>query len=203
MKIKDMLGTIISNAKSRGTFGTPDMIRQAKEGNVTGIAVATDDDRNMYLGIINGEIEGAVMVDEKGELFGDKAVMHITRKEQFALYDVDKEIVDAVVMGCRVFDKSHFRTTESYELPEFGKKSTGIGNLSLKIQHSNEPQNGIRVSIRKDGIIVGSDTTTGDGGVGFRAMYGNYDVVLQDRNGMITTRRITFNESNSKIILEL
>ena len=203
MKIKEMLGSIISASISRGTFVTSDLIKQAKAANVTGIAAAKEEDRELYLALIEGETEGAIMIDEKGELFGDKAVMMMKGKEQFSLYDVDKEIVDAVVMGCRVFDKSLIRATTSYDIPEFGMKSSGIGNLTLFIRHNNEPQNGVRVSIRKDGKIVGSDTTTGEGSVGFRVMYADYDIVLQDRNQMITTRRITFSESVPKIILEL
>ena len=203
MKVREMLGTIVRNSVCNGTFSTSDLLRQVKTKNITGIAQAKDDDRDLFLAIIGGEIEGAIMIDEKGELFGDKAVMLITRKEQFSLYEVDKEIVDAVVMGCRIFDKSHLRPTSSYDIPEFGMKSSGIGNLTLFIRHNNEPQNGVRVSIRKDGKIVGSDTTTGEGSVGFRVMYADYDIVLQDRNQMITTRRITFSESVPKIILEL
>lgn len=203
MKLREMLGTILNNSRPRGTFVTPELVRQAKTDNLTGIAAATDEERELYLAIIGGEIDGAIIIEEKGELFGDKAIMLITGTEQFTFYDVDKEIVEAVAMGCRVFDKSHLRTTKSYEIPEIGTRSSGIGNLTLVVQHDSEMANGIRVSIRKDGKIVGSDITTGDGSVGFRVMHGEYDVVLQDRSQMITTRRITFSEGNSKFILTL
>ena len=203
MKIRDMLGTILKSSTPRGTYVTPELIRLAKTGSLTGIAAAADDGRELYLAIMGGETEGAIIIDEKGELFGDKAIMLITGNEQFTFYDVDREIVEAVAMGCRVFDKSHLRTTKSYDIPEIGTKSSGIGNLALVVMHDGEPANGIRVSIRKDGKIVGSDITTGDGSVGFRVMHGGYDIVLQDRSQMITTRRITFSEGNSKIILTL
>ena len=67
-------------------------------------------------------------------------------------------------------------------LPEIGRKSQGMGVLSLAVQRDREPQNGLRVSIRSDGEIVGSDITTGDGSVGFRVLYGEYDCIVQDRN---------------------
>jgi len=203
MKIKDMLATLLNDAPVLGTFTSAELFRFAKAGNVNGIAVTHDGDRHLYLVIVNGEAEGAIYFDEKGELFGDKAVMLIRGQEKFTLHDVQKDLVDAVAMGCRVFDKSHLRANTSYELPEFGTRSAGIGHLTLVVEQDHVPQNGIRVSIRKDGKIVGSDVATQDGSVGFRVMYGNYDIILQDRNQTVTTRRIKFDESRSKIILEL
>ena len=203
MKIRDMLQTIIAKAASRGTFATQDLIRQARAGSVTGIAMAGEDGKELYLALVGGEADGAIYIDDKGELYGDKAAMLIRGNEQFTLYEVDREIIDAVVMGCRVFDKTHLRANTASDIPEFGTRSSGIGNLSLVITQNGEAQNGIRVSIRKDGKIVGSDFTTNDGSVGFRVMHGNYDCVLQDRNGMITTRRVKFDTANQKIILEL
>lgn len=203
MKIKDMLAPLLNDAPVLGTFTSAELFRFAKAGNVNGIAVTHDDDRHLYLVIVNGEAEGAIYFDEKGELFGDKAVMLIRGQEKFTLHDVQKDLVDAVAMGCRVFDKSHLRANTSYELPEFGTRSAGIGHLTLVVEQDHVPQNGIRVSIRKDGKIVGSDVATQEGSVGFRVMYGNYDIILQDRNQTVTTRRIKFDESRSKIILEL
>jgi hypothetical protein len=203
MKIKDMLATLLNDAPVLGTFTSAELFRFAKAGNVNGIAVTHDEDRHLYLVIVNGEAEGAIYFDEKGELFGDKAVMLIRGQEKFTLHDVQKDLVDAVAMGCRVFDKSHLRANTSYELPEFGTRSAGIGHLTLVVEQDHVPQNGIRVSIRKDGKIVGSDVATQDGSVGFRVMYGNYDIILQDRNQTVTTRRIKFDESRPKIILEL
>ena len=119
------------------------------------------------------------------------------------LVEVKPDIVDAVAMGCRIFEKTHLRKSINYVIPEIGRKSEGIGQLQLVIQREREPQNGVRVSIRKDGKIVGSDIATEDGSVGFRAMYGDYDCIVQDRNQQITSFHIKFNETNPKIILEL
>jgi hypothetical protein len=203
MKIKDMIDTLLKDAPDLGTFSVSDLFRFAKTGNVNGIAASHDDERHLYLVIVNGEAEGAIYFDEKGELFGDKVVMLIRGREMFALFDVKKDLVDAVAMGCRIFEKSHLRVNTSYDLPEFGTKSSGIGHLTVVVLMNREPQNGFRVSIRKDGKIVGSDVTTQDGSVGFRVMYGNYDCVIQDRNQMISTYHIKFQESNPKIILDI
>ena len=91
----------------------------------------------------------------------------------------------------------------NYVLPEIGRKSQGMGVLTLVIRRDREPQNGIRVSIRKDGKIVGSDVTTEDGSVGFKVLHGDYDCIVQDRSQQITSFRIKFNEENPKNILEL
>jgi hypothetical protein len=203
MKTRDMIETLLKGSTTLGTFAGPEIFRFAKTGNVNGIAVAKDEEGELYLAIIDGETEGAIFIDEKGELFGDNAARKNTGRETFTLYDVKKDLVDAVAMGCRVFEKSHMRSSTNYDLPQFGTKSSGIGNLTLVIRMGNEPQNGIRVSIRKEGKIVGSDVTTNDGSVGFRVMHGNYDCIVQDRNQMITTVHIKFNETNPKIILDL
>ena len=50
-------------------------------------------------------------------------------------------------------------------VPEIGKKSQGIGVVTLSARREKNPQNGVRVSLRKEGKIVGSDVTTGAGEV--------------------------------------
>lgn len=203
MKIQDLIENILKGSQYLGTFTLPELFTFIKAGNVSGIAVAKEGGRELYLAILGGEAEGAIYIDEKGELYGDKAVMLITGHEKFVLCDVKPDIVEAFVMGCRIFEKTHLRKSITYVIPEIGKKSQGIGQLQLVINREREPQNGMRVSIRKDGKVVGSDVTTDDGSVGFRVMYGDYDCIVQDRNQMITSFHIRFNESNPKIILEL
>jgi hypothetical protein len=202
MKTRDMIQTLLKGSASLGTFAAPELLRTAKAGRVYGIATSKDEEKELYLVILDGEPEGAIFIDDKGELFGDNAVRCMKGSETFNLDGISKELADALVMGCRVFEKSPLRIT-NYEIPEFGTKSSGLGQLTLVIRKSNEPGNGIRVSIRKDGKIVGSDVTTNDGSVGFRVMYGKYDCITQDRNQAITTFPISFTESNPKIILDL
>lgn len=203
MKIHDLIENILKGSQYLGTFTVPELLSFARAGSVSGIAVAKEAGRETYLAIVNGEPEGAIYIDEKGELYGDKAVMLITGHEKFVLCDVKTDVVEAVVMGCRIFEKSHLRKSITYVLPEIGKKSQGMGVLTLVIRRDREPQNGIRVSIRRDGKIVGSDVTTEDGSVGFKVLHGEYDCVVQDRNQQITSFRIKFDEANPKNILEL
>jgi len=199
MKIQELLLTILKNAPVRGTFELPELLRFATKNNATGIAAAKESENELYLSFIDGEPEGAIYIDEKGTLFGDKAVMMITDRENFVFSEVAADIVETVIMGSRIFEKSHLRKGAPSLMPEVGKKAEGIGVVTIVVMHGNEPQNGVRVSIRKDGKIVGSDVTTSDGSVGFRVLHGTYDCIVQDRNQQIVTRRITFTPSDTRI----
>jgi len=203
MKIQDLIENILKGSQYMGTFTLPELFSFIKAGSVSGIAESKDGKKDLFLAIISGEPEGAIFLDERGELYGDKAVMMVTGHEKFVLCEVKPDVVDLVVMGCRIFEKSHLRKSINYVLPEIGKKSLGMGVFTLVIQRDREPQNGVRVSIRRDGKIVGSDVTTEDGSVGFKVLYGDYDCIVQDRNQQITSFHIKFSETNPKIILEL
>lgn len=203
MRIQDLIENILTGSQSLGTFTLPDLLRFAGDGSVSGLAVAKETEYELCLALVRGEPEGAIYIDGKGELYGDKALIRITGHEKFVFCDIDPDIVDAVVMGCRIFEKTHLGKSIAYVLPEIGKKSSGIGLLSLTVLRDREPQNGLRVSIRKDGQIVGSDITTQDGSAGFRVMYGGYDCIVQDRNQVITSFHIMFDEADTHFALEL
>lgn len=203
MKIQDMIDTNLTKSQTLGTFPLAELIRFAEKGRINGIAVSRENEKQQYLAFLSGEAEGAIFIDEKGTLFGDNAVMLITGVESFMLYEVNPELVNQVVAGCRIFEKSHIKKGNCYEIPEFGKKNAGLGVFTLTLQRNNEPQNGIRVSIRKEGKVVGSDVTTQDGSVGFKLMHGRYDVIVQDRNQQLTTFHVEFEESGSHKLLQL
>jgi len=203
MKIQDLIENILKGSQYLGTFTLPDLVQFAATRTVNGLAVAKETEKEYYLAFAAGEPEGAIYIDEKGTLYGDKAVMMITGHEKFVLCDVSSDLVEAVVMGCRIFDKSHIRKSITYVIPEIGRKSAGMGILTLTVRRETAPRNGVRVSIRKDGKIVGSDIATEDGTVSFKVMYGEYDCIVQDRNQMLTTFHVPFDENNSKVILDL
>jgi hypothetical protein len=203
MKIQDTIDTILEESKPLGTFPLPELIRFSETDRINGIAVSKENEKQQYLAILAGEVEGAIFIDEKGTLFGDNAVMLITGVELFTLYGVNSELVTSMIAGCRIFEKAHLKKGNCYEIPEFGKKNAGLGIFTLTLQRNNEPQNGVRVSIRKDGKVVGSDVTTQDGSVGFKLMHGRYAVIVQDRNQQLTTFHVEFEESSSHKILQM
>ncbi len=203
MKIQELIGTLLAGSTRLGTFTLPELIKYTQSKRISGIAIAAGSDREFDLAILDGEPEGAILIDEKGTLYGDKAVMYLSGTEKFDLYDVKKDLVEAVAMGCRIMEKGHICKSSMDLIPEIGKKSDGLGVLSIAVQRNGEPQNGIRVSIRKDMQMICNDITTQNGSVNFKLLYGKYDCIVQDRAMMISTFHIIFDVGHSKITLEI
>lgn len=203
MKIRDIIEAMLNNAQELGTFTLPALLRTAMEEEKSGLAIVREPDSLSCLAIVRGEPEGAIFVDEHGERFGDTAVMLIPDRKQFKFYEVPQDIIEALVMGCRIFEKNRLKQGLTRDVPEFGRKSEGLGHLTVTVTRGPVPEKGIRVSLRKDGRIVGSDFTSGDGSAGFRVMYGDYDCIVQDKNLQITSFPLHFNETNPIVTLEL
>ncbi|MCK9590510.1 MAG: hypothetical protein M0Q91_00685 [Methanoregula sp.] len=201
--IHDLLDNIIKGSKYVGVFPLHELFQFTSQGRSNGIAAAKENEREYYLAFIDGEAEGAIYIDEKGSLYSDKAVLMITGQEKFEYYTVKPDIVDAVVMGSRIFEKMHLRKSLPSLIPEIGKKSEGMGVLSVTITKDAVPQNGLTISIRNEGKVLGNDITTGQGTASFKLNYGKYDCIVRDRSQNMTTFYITFDESNSKILLDL
>ncbi len=203
MKIQELIGTLLAGSTRLGTFTLPELVRFTQSKRINGIAVATRNDREFDLVILDGDPEGAILIEEKGILYGDKAVMLLSGTEKFELYDVKRDLVEAVAMGCRIMEKGHICKSSMDLIPEIGKKSDGLGVLSITVQRNSEAQNGVRVSIRKDMQMICSDITTQNGSVNFKLLYGKYDCIVQDRAMMISTFHIIFDLGHSRITLEI
>ena len=201
--IHDLLENIFKGSKYVGIFTLHELFKFASLRRSNGIAVAKENDHENYLAFMEGEAEGCIYIDETGSLYSDKAVMMISGHEKFEFYDVKPDVVDAVVMGSRIFEKMHLRKSLPSLIPEIGKKSEGIGVLKLTIQKDQIPQNGVSVSVRSEGKILGSDITTEEGYVNFKLTHGKYECTVMDRSQTLTTFHIKFDESNSKIVLDL
>jgi hypothetical protein len=203
MKIQEVIGTLLARSTRLGTFTLPELMNFVQSQSIDGIAVAVSGNREFDLAILHGEPEGAILIEEKGTLYGDKAVMLLSGNEKFELYSVQQDYVEAVVLGCRILEKGHIRKSSIDTIPEIGKKSNGLGVLSIAVQRSGEPQNGVWVSIRKNGQMICNDITTQNGTVGFKLLYGKYDCVVQDRTMMIHTFHIIFDVGHTRITLEI
>jgi hypothetical protein len=202
MKIQELIGTLLAGSTRLGAFTLQELVRFAPSKNSSGLAVAVTSDREFDLAILDGEPEGAILIEEKGILYGDKAVMLLSGTEKFEFYEVKRDLVEAVVMGCRILEKGHIRKSSMDMIPEIGRKSDGLGVLSVAVQRNGEPQNGVRVSIRKEGQMITNDITT-NGTVDFKLLYGKYDCIVQDRAMMISTFHIIFDIGHSRITLEI
>ncbi|MDD5142962.1 hypothetical protein [Methanoregula sp.] len=203
MKVRQMIDTILLEARERGMSPLPGIFPMAEGSGFFGLAVARGDGAIGCLAFVRGEPEGAIFSDENGDLFGDKAVILVTRMDQFTLYEVKPDIAEALVMGCRVFDATRLRQGLSKAIPEIGVKSEGVGRLTVVLMKNHEPQQGVRLSIRKDGRVLGSDFTDGTGSAGFRLMHGDYECIVQDRSRQIRVFTLHFRENNQKILIEL
>ncbi len=203
MKIQELIGTLLAGSARLGSFTLPELVKFTQSKRVNGIAVAVGGDREFDLAILDGDPEGAILIEEKGTLYGDKAVMLLSGNENFELYDVKHDLVEAVVVGCRIMEKGHICKTGMEIIPEIGRKSDGLGVVSIALQRSGEPQNGVWVSIRKEGQMICNDITTQNGNVGFKLLFGKYDCVVQDRSMMIHTFHIIFDPGHMRITLEI
>jgi len=203
MDHQELLENILKGSKYPGTFSLAEMLTFAASRSLNAIGVAKEGDGEYYLAFLNGEPEGALYADAEGALFGDKAVDHIRKGRQYILCDGKPEIIGAFVMGCRIFEKGHIEKNIMHIVPDIGKKSQGIGVITLSVRREKNPQNGVRVSLRKDRTIVGSDITTGDGEVSFRVMHGDYTCLVQDRSRVVTRFPILFDDSHTSYILDL
>jgi len=203
MNILTLVDTILKSSQEVGTYPLTELISVAKSKGISGIAVTKDSDKELYLAFINGEPEGAVYRDDKGVLFGDKAVLLIRGSETFIFSKNSPDIIDALTMGSRIYDKNRLKKSVSYVVPEIGKTGSGIGVLSIRVSKDGAPVNGIRVSVRKGGKVVGSDITTSNGDAGFRIAYGEYDCILQDRMQAVTKHHFTFDPTHSSIQITL
>ena len=85
MKIDELLENVLKGSQYLGTYDLLELMQYASARGINGIAIAKGDGRNLYLALIAGEAEGAIYIDEKGVLFGDKAVLMIQAKEKFVL----------------------------------------------------------------------------------------------------------------------
>lgn len=194
---------LLAGSTRLGTYTLSDLLTFAQSKSINGIAVAVSGNREFDLALLDGEAEGAILIDEKGELYGDKAVMLLSGKETFELYDIKKDLVEAVAMGCRILEKGHLARRSMDVIPEIGKKSDGLGVISIAVHHNDDPQNGVRVSIRKDMQVICSDVTTQNGVVSFKLLYGKYDCIVQDRAMMISTFHIIFDADHNRLTLQI
>jgi len=203
IKIPDQIETILAGSTYTCNLPLDEMLKYTSTQKFNGIAVAKDDERAFYLAFLSGEPEGVVYADNRQIFYGDTAATLMPDGIFFVLHAVKAEIVASFVMGCRLFEKSLIKTHTVNQIPRVGVMSNGIGVLTLTLMLGNAPWNGVRVSMRKDGLMVGSDITTGTGSCGFRLMYGDYTCIVEDRLQGVKFFTIRFDRTHDHIVLNL
>ena len=187
-----IIDDLIREVPPDGIFAYSDLLRTVREKKFHGVGMSSGRGRKTYLLFLEGEPEGALIADSKGELYGNKAVYLIGGDDQFALFPLNPAVVERLIFGCRIYDKSHFTASYSLGLPEIGKKAEGIGRLIITVRKEGVPAAGITVKVRRNGQIVANDISGKGGEISFRLLYGPYEVVIVRNENDIDVYEFTF-----------
>ncbi len=204
MDIHGLVDEILVQSTYEGRFTLDELLRYGTVHSLTGIGVSKEKKHTFFLVLSGGEPDGAMFVDEKGTLFGDAAVLHLTGGEEFELSLVTPQIVDALVSRCRVFEKSHLKKNSRFDIPTIGAPNRQrVGVLCLTVRDSQAPLAGAHVAIRKGKVVITSDVTDSGGRVCFRLLNGRYMCVVSDRIGERTRRIIEFHEPQVEACVDI
>jgi len=178
-----------------GIYSYTDLITTVREKKFYGVGISCARDGTTYLLFVEGEPEGAIIADARGELYGNKAVYLISEKNRFTLYPLSSSVIEQLVYGCRIYNKSHFKGGGcSLELPEIGKKTEGVGRFIISIRKDGSPVPGLPIKIRRGGQIMASDITDRQGMATFRLMFGPYSLLVVREEKSIDVYEFTFHQ---------
>ena len=204
MDINDLMGEILRHSTCEGRFTLDELLHYGTIHSPTGIGVAIEEKHTFFLVLSGGEPDGAMFVDEKGTLFGDPAVLHLSGREVFELFLVTPPIVDALVSRCRVFEKSHLKKNGRLDIPTVGTPNRQrVGVLCLTVRDNRAPLAGAHVAIRKGKVVMTGDVTDSEGRVCFRLLNGRYMCVVSDRMGERARRIIEFHEPQVEAFVDI
>jgi hypothetical protein len=188
----DIIEDLIREVTPEGSSPYPELLQNARDRNFHGIAVNSAHGIKTYFLFINGDPEGAVLADSRGELYGNKAIYRIKGGDQFILYPVNPELVERIVYSCRIYDKSHFTNHYTFGIPEFGKKAEGVGKAVIALKKGGGILAGVPIRIRKDGHIIANDITDETGQASFRLLYGKYEIIIVTQKNNIDVFEFSF-----------
>jgi hypothetical protein len=204
MDINDLMAEILRQSTHEGCFTLGELLHYSSVRSLTGIGVSKEKTHTFFLVLSGGEPDGAIFVDEKGTLFGDSAVLHLTGSEEFEFFLVAQPIVDALTARCRVFEKCHLKKNGSLDIPTIGAPTRQrVGVLCLTVRDGRAPLAGAHVSIRKGKLVITSDVTDSAGRVCFRLLNGRYMCVVSDRNGERTRCIVEFHEPQVETCVDI
>ena len=203
MNIDEVIRDQVQKTEPSGTCVFTDLIGNINSGGWSGIAVSKTDKGESYLLFMAGEPEGALLSDHQGILVGDKAVFSIDQKSTYTFHQISPDIIDRLVLWCRIFDKSHVKSGSSQEVVQIGKKRSGIGVLMIGVEKAGVPVPGASLTIRREGAVVGNNRTDYEGKASFRLMFGEYDcaVTLKDRQTRLYS--FVFTPDHPRMVLEI
>ncbi len=189
-----IIDDLIRDTAPEGVYGYHDLLSTARKRKFNGVAVSGGPDETTYLIFLDGGPEGALIAGPKGELYGDKAVYLMKDTGRFTLYPISQPLAGQLILGCQIYNTSHFSGGSPAELPEIGKKAEGIGRFIINIRRGGVPASGLPVKIRRNGQIVASDITDRQGVASFRLMYGTYDLLVTREEQNIDVYEFCFDQ---------
>jgi len=184
---------MVKNSHSVGIFPFNELIIYAASRNLFGVGIGSLKDKKYYILFSEGKPEGAIITDKTGTLVGDRAVYTLREADDYEFYPLNSALIERLILGCRIFDKSHIKRNLALDIPQVGKKSEGIGIFTMIIKKESIPQQGMKIMIRKDGQIMGSDFTNKEGKVSFKLKSGKYEIVLTRKDQGLSLYEVRFN----------
>jgi hypothetical protein len=203
MHIADLFDKVISSSKYAGDFAFDVLLGYMRENQQSGLALAEKGRKNFILVFVNGEPEGATIIDDTGMLFGDKAVYLLEHTEVFKLFLIDPKFGESLAARCKIYERSHLRKQLSVDLPAIGGNKQTLGKLCIVVKKADTLQSGMRVSIRKGRQVLASDITTVDGKVCFKLVNGMYDCVVENRSQSVSRFVVDFHERYSESVIDV
>lgn len=204
MTSKEILESLLESSETQGPFSLQNLLEMTRKEALFGIAKSTDRRQAWYILFSEGEPNGAILHDDKGCLFGNKAVYLLKGNEQFTFYPVNPAVIERIILGCRVFDRNLFDRGKARDIPEMKKVGeTGAGIFAMKLVKEGKPLPGRRISIRKDNQVIANDFTSSEGKVSFRLLYGRYECVVHEKDLSTKTYEFEFDAGLLKQVVTL
>ncbi len=202
--VSALLNKVIENSKYVGEFEFREILNFTKTIGTSGIAVYENVRKKYILIFVKGEVNGAILIDEKGTLFGDKVLYLLEKSGIYKLYSTSDKISESIVARCRIYDKCHLYPLFSRELPSIGTKNRKImGKLTILIKSGDQYLQGMRVTIKRGKQVITTDSTTTDGSVSFKILNGNYDCIVKNREKQSEIFKIDFFGRDSEVEIDL
>ncbi len=191
MTSREVLESVLEGSSGEGPYSLQALLEKAKNNALCGIGKSAEKRQEWYILFYEGEPDGAILYDDKGCLFGNKAIYLLKGNEQFMFYPEDPSVIERITLGCRVFDRNLFTRGKARDMPEMKKVGeTGAGIFSMKLVMGGNPVQGRRISIRRASQIIANDTTSSEGKVSFRLLFGKYECVVHEKD--LSTRVYEF-----------
>lgn len=203
MDIENDIRNVVEHAQYAGEYESEDLIRKMKASGRSGLSVSIGGKEQYLLIFVDGAVEGAAILGNEGNLYGDKAVYLLDKSLKFKIYLTENSIAESVAAGCRIYDKGHIQSSHLDEIPEIGEHKKGRGVIRLQMISGGKPLAGARVSMRRGRQLLLSEVTGPDGVVAFRLINGIYDCIIVDRSGTVHKYRIEFNDELIDTVIEI